>query len=175
MFSCCFWWFLLGALVGWLLNWLLCRLFTCKSAKCCNKPANVVNDKTNNTLMTMAPAEAAPVKAEAPQATAAKAPTAFVLDAIAAKAAGFKLKGPNDLTVVEGIGPKINELFNNAGVVTFAQLAQQTVPQMQKVLNDAGARYKLAKPDTWAQQAALAAANKWSELKTLQDKLNGGV
>jgi predicted flap endonuclease-1-like 5' DNA nuclease len=76
---------------------------------------------------------------------------------------------------VEGIGPKINELFNNAGVITFAQLAKQTVPQMQKVLDDAGARYKLAKPGTWAQQAALAAENKWSELKALQDNLSGGV
>jgi len=111
----------------------------------------------------------------APQPLAAEAPKAFVLDVAAAKAAGFKLKGPNDLTVVEGIGPKINELFNNVGVITFAQLAKQTVPQMQKVLDDAGARYKLAKPGTWAQQAALAAENKWSELKALQDKLSGGV
>lgn len=46
---------------------------------------------------------------------------------------------------------------------------------MQKVLDDAGARYKLAKPGTWAQQAALAAENKWAELKALQEKLTGGV
>lgn len=171
MFSCCFWWFLLGALVGWLLNWLLCRFVTCGS-KCCNN--------TSNTLMDTKPAKTPPApKAEAPKAApqplVAEAPKAFVLDVAAAKAAGFKLKGPNDLTVVEGIGPKINELFNNAGIITFAQLAKQTVPQMQKVLDDAGARYKLAKPGTWAQQAALAAENKWSELKALQDKLSGGV
>ena len=177
MFSCCFWWFLLGALVGWLLNWLLCRLFTCR--KCTNKSSNCCNTDTNtqsntpNTLVSTEP-PAAP-KATAPQAVVAEVPKAFVLDAAAAKAAGFKLKGPNDLTVVEGIGPKINELFNNVGVITFAQLAAQTVAQMQKVLDDAGSRYKLAKPDTWAQQAALAAENKWAELKALQDKLSGGV
>ena len=183
MFSCCFWWFLLGALVGWLLNWLLCRFLACRGSKCCNKPSSCC-DNTPNTLLDTKPSEtslAAPApkaetpKTKAPQAVATKTPKAFVLDAASAKAAGFKLKGPNDLTIVEGIGPKINELFNNAGVNTFAQLAQQTVPQMQKVLNDAGARYRLAKPGTWAQQAALAAENKWAELKALQEKLTGGV
>lgn len=181
MFSCCFWWFLLGALVGWLLNWLLCRCFAYRSTKCCNKPSNF-SDNTSNTLMDAKAADTTPLaakvetpKAVPPQSIAAEIPKAFVLDAAAAKAAGFKLKSPNDLTVVEGIGPKINELFNNVGVVTFAQLANQTVPQMQKVLDDAGARYKLAKPGTWAQQAALAAENQWSELKALQDKLSGGV
>jgi len=178
MFSCCFWWFLLGALVGWLLNWLLCRFVTCGS-KCCNKSSNCSNN-TSNTLTDTRPAETSPtLKAElpkaAPQPLVTEAPKAFVLNVAAAKAAGFKLKGPNDLTAVEGIGPKINELFNNVGVITFAQLAKQTVPQMQKVLDDAGARYRLAKPSTWAQQAALAAENKWSELKDLQDKLSGGV
>ncbi len=181
MFSCCFWWFLLGALVGWLLNWLLCRFVTC-GAKCCNKPSsccdntpNTIDTKPADTPPTPPPAPKVETPKAAPQPLAAEVPKAFVLDVAAAKAAGFKLKGPNDLTVVEGIGPKINELFNNAGVITFAQLAKQTVPQMQKVLDDAGARYKLAKPGTWAQQAALAAENKWSELKALQDKLSGGV
>ena len=27
LFTCCFWWFVLGALVGWLLSWLFNRLF----------------------------------------------------------------------------------------------------------------------------------------------------
>lgn len=181
MFSCCFWWFLLGALVGWLLNWLMCRCMCNRKSKCCDTTANSAsNDTTPAALMS----QAAPVKEQAPivaepvvaaPTMVVKAAPAFVLDSAAAKAAGFKLKSPNDLTVVEGIGPKINELFNQAGVTTFTELAQQTVPQMQKILNDAGPRYKLAKPDTWAQQAALAAENKWSELKALQDKLSGGV
>jgi predicted flap endonuclease-1-like 5' DNA nuclease len=134
-----------------------------------------MDTKPSETPPLVPPAPKAEALKVASQKLVAEAPKAFVLDTAAAKAAGFKLKGPNDLTVVEGIGPKINELFNNAGVNTFAQLAKQTVPQMQKVLDDAGARYKLAKPGTWAQQATLAAENKWSELKALQDKLSGGV
>lgn len=168
MFSCCLWWFILGALVGWLLNWLLCRCTNCRSGKC--------SDNTSNSLTTPVKPENTPEPAIAHNELSSPAtPRVYVLDTAAAKAAGFKPAGPNDLTVVEGIGPKINELFNHAGITTFAQLAKQTVPQMQKVLDEAGPRYKLAKPNTWAQQAALAAENKWSELKTLQDKLSGGV
>jgi predicted flap endonuclease-1-like 5' DNA nuclease len=174
--SCCFWWFLLGALLGWLLNWLLCRL-----TGCCNK-------KTNNIQQTVAPvvsapvaktapvAAAAPVAAEPVKATAKPAATkSFVLDTTAAKAAGYKLRGPNDLTVIEGIGPKINQLFNTAGFNTFVEVSKMTEGQMQKILDDAGPRYRLAKPGTWAKQAELAAQNKWSELKTWQDSLKHGV
>jgi predicted flap endonuclease-1-like 5' DNA nuclease len=191
--SCCWFWLLLGGLIGWLLNRWLC--------KCCCKPTS--NQPTTSTpatptklddtpaakASTPAPVMAAPVaKAAAPAAAAPKAApkaaatpkpaapqTAAVIDLAAAKKAGFALKNANDLTVVEGIGPKINELFNNAGVKTFAQLAKQTVPQMRKVLDDGGSRFRIANPSTWAQQAALAAENKWEELKKLQDKLSGGV
>ena len=117
--------------------------------------------------------KAATPKAAVPKAAAPQ--TAAVIDLAAAKKAGFALKNANDLTVVEGIGPKINELFNNAGVKTFAQLAKQTVPQMRKVLDDGGSRFRIANPSTWGQQAALAAANKWTELKKMQDELSGGV
>lgn len=189
MFSCCVWWLIFGVLVGWLLNWLLCRCTNCRSMKCCDNTSSSANSNSANTLMApppdVVPPEATvqtksqatpkPAASAAKPSTLASTPKVFILDVAAAKAAGFKLKGPNDLTVVEGIGPKISELFNNAGITTFAQLAKQTVPQMQKVLDEAGARYKLAKPGTWAQQAGLAAENKWSELKKLQDKLSGGV
>jgi predicted flap endonuclease-1-like 5' DNA nuclease len=77
--------------------------------------------------------------------------------------------------VIEGIGPKINDLFKNAGLKTFAQVAVASVPQMRKVLDDGGPRFRIANPGTWAQQAGLAAANKWTELKKLQDELSAGL
>ena len=126
----------------------------------------------------MADVPAAPVAKAAPAAPAAPkaaAPVATVIDIAAAKKAGFALKNANDLTIVEGIGPKINELFNAAGIKTFAQLAATTVPQMRAILDKGGSRFRIANPSTWAQQAALAAKNKWAELKKLQDDLSGGV
>jgi predicted flap endonuclease-1-like 5' DNA nuclease len=93
----------------------------------------------------------------------------------AAKAAGISVKGADDLEVIEGIGPKICGLFHAAGQKTFTQVSQMSIQQMSKILDDAGPRFKLANPETWAQQAGLAANNRWAELKTLQDNLTAGV
>jgi predicted flap endonuclease-1-like 5' DNA nuclease len=81
---------------------------------------------------------------------------------------------PQDLTKIEGIGPKISGLLHDAGILTFARLAQTPVERLREVLAAAGPRYRIARPDTWPQQAALAAENKWDELEALQDRLSGG-
>jgi predicted flap endonuclease-1-like 5' DNA nuclease len=97
------------------------------------------------------------------------------VDVAAARAAGLEIKGPDDLELVEGIGPKIAELLNQAGVHRFRELASMTPAQIQPILDKAGANYKLANPDTWPEQALLAANNHWRALKSLQDVLTAGV
>lgn len=80
---------------------------------------------------------------------------------------------PDDLQKIEGIGPKISSVLNAAGIVTFAQLAETSVAQLNQIVReDAG--ITIAFPDTWPEQAALAAAGKWAELAALQDELKGG-
>lgn len=81
---------------------------------------------------------------------------------------------PDDLTVIEGVGPKISGLLHNAGIVTYAQLAQAEASHVAQILAEAGTHYRLADPTTWPEQAALAAAGKWEELAELQDSLRGG-
>ena len=188
-FSCCFWWFLLGALVGWLLHHLLRSKLNTPSVQQVQAPT-VIPAPTAAPIAAPIPAPKVaepvisapvaktvePVKTASPATPATlAATTSSAIDLAAAKAAGFVLKNANDLTVVEGIGPKINELFNNAGIKTFAQLAGASVPQMRKILDDGGPRFRIANPSTWAQQSALAAANKWAELKKMQDALSGGI
>jgi NADH-quinone oxidoreductase subunit I len=80
----------------------------------------------------------------------------------------------DDLTKVEGIGPKINGLLKAAGITTFAALAAAQVSRLQEILAAAGARYQLADPATWPEQAALAAAGKRDELEAFQNTLKGG-
>ncbi len=94
--------------------------------------------------------------------------------AAGAASAGATSDKPDDLTKVEGIGPKIAEHLQNAGISTFAALAAADQAQLQKVLTDAGPRFSIHKPDTWPEQAALAAAGKWDELNKLKDELDGG-
>lgn len=78
----------------------------------------------------------------------------------------------DDFNIIEGIGPKINQVLHTAGVNTFAQLAGSDFDTLKKILLEANLR--LADPTTWPQQAALAGEGKMDELKALQDKLNAG-
>jgi len=79
----------------------------------------------------------------------------------------------DDLKRIEGIGPKISDLLQAAGITTFAQLADANVKRLEQIVEDAGIG-RIANPSTWSEQAALAAAGKWDELEVLQDELKGG-
>ena len=79
----------------------------------------------------------------------------------------------DDLKIIEGIGPKIEGILHEAGIHTFAELAAASVSELEKIVReDAGIR--IAFPDTWPEQAQLAADGKWAELEKLQDELKGG-
>ncbi len=104
-----------------------------------------------------------------------KTDVSMAADINAAKAAGFSIKSENDFTVIEGIGPKINEHLHNNGIDTYIRFSETKVDFIQQLLDEGGKRFRLAKPRTWPQQAKLAAQNRWQELKTLQDELRGGV
>jgi predicted flap endonuclease-1-like 5' DNA nuclease len=92
---------------------------------------------------------------------------------LAMRILGFS-NNPEDLTIVEGIGPKISELLKAAGIKNWSDLAAAEVSRLQEILTEAGSRFKLANPGTWPKQAELAAAGKWGELKDYQDFLQGG-
>ena len=80
---------------------------------------------------------------------------------------------PDDLRKIEGIGPKISGILQQNGFPTFAALATAEVSALRAVLEAEGLS-RLAVPDTWPEQAALASEGKWDELEALQDSLKGG-
>lgn len=79
----------------------------------------------------------------------------------------------DDLTRIEGIGPKISGLLQAAGISTFEQLAGTGVDRLEQILADAELA-GLANPSTWPEQARLAAEGDWQRLETLQEELKGG-
>ena len=83
-------------------------------------------------------------------------------------------KKGDDLTIIEGIGPKVAAIFVEAGIKTFADLAKKSKEELEAILDPNGAAYVAMDPTTWAQQAQLAADGKMDELQTLKDELNGG-
>ena len=137
--------------------------------------------EVSETLDSPAPKKAAmPKKQAAPKAAApvveAAAATPVVEAAAAPAPAPTAPSGkPDDLRKIEGIGPKISELLAAGGIPTFQALADANIDTVKAILEAAGPRYKIANPTTWAQQAGLAAAGKWYELESLQDRIKGGV
>ena len=79
---------------------------------------------------------------------------------------------PDDLVKLEGIGPKVARVLNDAGITTFEALARASAADIQKALNAAG--LQMMNPEGWIEQASLAARGDWEALERLQDELKGG-
>jgi peptide/nickel transport system ATP-binding protein len=109
-----------------------------------------------------------PVAPEAVQAQAGAPATDVATAPVEAPVA------PDDLAKLEGIGPGISTLLQEAGITTFTQLANTEVSQLREILQKAGSRFQMADPSSWPEQAKLAAAGQWAELETLQGQLAGG-
>jgi predicted flap endonuclease-1-like 5' DNA nuclease len=107
------------------------------------------------------------------QPTAEAAAVAQEVAAPSAEAEAVEPARPDDLTVIEGIGPKISGLLQAAGITTYAQLAAAEVDQLRQILDEGGIT-GIAHPGTWPQQAKLAAAGEWTELEKYHDSLKGG-
>jgi|GEM_PF-906342 len=143
--------FLITFLLGLLLHWISCRCRSYSENEVDVNPTPAPEPQINN--------EPEPVIAQTPQPQAFVPAAASVVD---------------DLKKIEGIGPKIESLLNAGGIKTFQGLVDIDLSIVQKILNEAGPRYRIHDPATWAKQAVLAAQGKWEELDEYQDRLKGG-
>lgn len=80
----------------------------------------------------------------------------------------------DDLKKIEGIGPKMEAVLKQAGITTFARLAETSVEELQRILDEAGVA-RITNPQTWPEQARLAAVGDWEGLEKLQNELKGGL
>jgi large subunit ribosomal protein L17 len=118
--------------------------------------------------------EAPVVVEEVPVVEAVAEIAAVVEEAPAVVEEAVTTSKADDLKIIEGIGPKIAELFINKGITTFTQLATTSIEDMKAILEEAGGVYVTKDPTTWAAQSQMAADGKMDELKAWQDELNGG-
>ena len=126
----------------------------------------------------VAPAVSASVALEAPGV-----PQAPVVQPAVALSKAIEAEAPvheqpvvdhENLEIIEGIGPKIADKLHESGIHTFAQLAEATPETLEQILRGAKLYGGLSSMSTWGEQAVLAAAGKWDELKALQERLNAG-
>lgn len=120
-----------------------------------------------------APAKTAPVAVEVEEVAEVVAKPAAKKSSSITLPSGKKVK-QDDLKLVEGIGPKIEELMHAAGITTWAELATAPIEKLEAILDEAGPRFRIHDPATWSKQAAMADAGHWEELETYQDELKGG-
>jgi hypothetical protein len=196
--ACCFWWLLLGVLLGWLLNWLLSRLFRKDPPvveRIVEKPVDRVVEKIVEVEKPVERIVEKPVDrivekiVEVEKIVYRDAPAVMPavggavaglvagagIDGALASRFGYKVRGDDDLTIVEGIGPAIQRLLNENGVHTFVELSRKPIEELQAILLAGGERFRNHHPHTWPRQAEMAAQNRWEELRKWQDSLDGGL
>lgn len=80
---------------------------------------------------------------------------------------------PDDLTRIEGIGPKMTEALRAAGITTFAALAKAKPTALRKALEAAKLRFAPSLP-TWAKQAKYLERGDESGFETYTEALVAG-
>lgn len=117
------------------------------------------------------------VMVEEAKKAAKKAPAKTAKPKTAAKTTkkAVKAEAPkDDLTKIEGIGPKIAKLLEADGIVNFKGLSKATGKKLKGILDAAGPKFQIHNPASWPKQAKLAAAGNWDELQKLQSELTAG-
>lgn len=81
---------------------------------------------------------------------------------------------PDDLKIIEGIGPTIEEILHKAGILTFEALAKSEPEEIETIIQIAGPHLHFINASTWPAQARLALNKEWEILRDYQDQLIAG-
>ncbi|MAU12021.1 MAG: hypothetical protein CL607_19520 [Anaerolineaceae bacterium] len=111
-----------------------------------------------------------PIKPTTPQPAAkpAAAPAAKPIDP-------SRPAQPDDLTMIEGIGPKSAQALYDAGVTTFAQVSQMSPEELHRIVKvEANVRILNEATRTWPKQAQYIVRDDMEGLKSFQQYLISG-
>jgi predicted flap endonuclease-1-like 5' DNA nuclease len=76
----------------------------------------------------------------------------------------------DDLSILDGVGPKYSDALKAAGVSTFAQVGEMTPEAIEELLTSGNSPLIAGhNAKTWPRQAKLAAAGDWSALRRYID------
>ncbi|WP_367914206.1 hypothetical protein [Leadbetterella sp. DM7] len=163
----------LGLLLWWLLSWLVGNRLKKHTEELYHRISLLESE--NGKLKREFSDRTAFLEGELEACRKSKVAGGAAVAAVAAAALTEKPKiKKDDLKIVEGIGPKIEELFNQAGIYSFDDLANTEADRLKAILDGGGSRFQMHDPTTWPQQGALARDGKWEELKKWQEELNKG-
>jgi predicted flap endonuclease-1-like 5' DNA nuclease len=86
----------------------------------------------------------------------------------------FEAIGTDKLQIIEGIGPKMEEVLHENGIKSFSQLSNKSGDSLRDILSKYGDKYRIIDPNTWPKQALLADQRAWNDLIALQKTLDTG-
>lgn len=78
-----------------------------------------------------------------------------------------KLKEDN-LQIIEGIGPKMNQVLVENGITSWSVLGSKSVPELKAILDKYGDKYRIIDPSEWPDQGKLAGNGDWDGLIAYQ-------
>jgi predicted flap endonuclease-1-like 5' DNA nuclease len=160
--------FILGLLIGWLIEWIIDwlywrrrreqRLMGSRSMSLEKQAALEAELASNKEDIRFLQERVRELEAEKARLESLSVQTQTDLDATRLQPAVAEPPAPDDLEVINGIGPVIARQLNEAGIFTFEQLAAQTPEFLRNTLGDAVQR--LADEESLLTQARQLAQQK---------------
>jgi predicted flap endonuclease-1-like 5' DNA nuclease len=85
------------------------------------------------------------------------------------KAPKAKAAAPDDLTQLNGIGPRISSILSDGGVTTYAELEHTDPSDLRKMIAQGGA-LPPSSLDSWPTQASYAVRGDWHGLASYNSR-----
>jgi len=73
----------------------------------------------------------------------------------------------DDLTLIPGVGPNVEQLCHGIGIRTWYDLATTEASLLRTMLVDAGPRFSTHDPSLWPEMARLLSEGKWQEFRDM--------
>ena len=166
----------IGIVIGWLIRSVTARRQLAKARA--QHPDTVELERLRGRIANLEPvvAERDQLRAEldAARGTLAPAPVdthlpdvAVAPDMSAASAVLGHAVVADDLTVIPGIGPNVEQLCHGLGIRTWYDLATTEASLLHTMLVDAGPRFSIHDPSLWPEMARLLSEGQWQEFKDM--------
>ena len=143
-----------GLIIGWIIEWIIdWQFWRVDPEKATDSPGS---DRLQADLA-QARAQIAALEAQLQTTPDLPATERMAAEPVATEPAPAIAAGrPDDLTQIKGIGPVFARRLNDAGITTFAQLAQATPDQVHEIVQ--AAEWQAVEPATWIADARALSA-----------------
>jgi predicted flap endonuclease-1-like 5' DNA nuclease len=164
----------IGIVIGWLIRSVTARRQLAKARS--QHPDTVELERLRGRIANLEQvvAERDQLRAELDAANGASAPApvdthmpdvAVAPDVAAASAVLGRAVVADDLTVIPGIGPNVEQLCHGIGIRTWYDLSTTEASLLRTMLVDAGPRFSTHDPSLWPEMARLLSEGRWQEFK----------